>query len=384
MSKIKIAFLFKCTSGWLGTGTYNHLYHWINGLSDDFELYFINCFRDQKIFLSYFANKRIKFIYLPALESKIFIYPAKKVADVLKKYQLDVLHTVGLHSDIIGALATFYYRPSLFISSAEGYLMGYQCPWYKQLVYRFLYKIVRNRLDVVTAISNQTAHELKNDFGVPAEKIKVLHSGVDLEHFEFKNGWPFQLPLAANAPSIGMIGRLSKEKGCDLFLDAAAFIKEKYPFARFFIAGDGIDKDKLKNQTKKLDIDKNVYFLGWLKNKIEFYKKIDILVVPAPRVYDGLPWVVLEGFATGTLIVATNGGGISDAVIPGKTGLLVDCNNPKLLADAVIWAWEHPEKAKFMVKNGREAIESHFNTKREVKGLKEIYLSCIKRNKTCT
>jgi glycosyltransferase involved in cell wall biosynthesis len=383
MKKIKLAFLFKAKQGLLGAGSYNHLRHWISKLKDEFEIYFLNCWENKKEFLLYFGVDKIRFIYIPELASKNIILAAKNVGNTLKKCKIHILHTMGLHSDIIGSLATFYYRPILFISSVEGYLTGYQCPWYKQIIYKNLYKIVKRRVDIFTAISNQTAEELKNDFGVPSKKIRVLHSGVDPEMFKPKEAWPFKPSLDPMRPRIGMIGRLSKEKGGELFLYAARLIALKYPLAQFFIAGDGPQREELHELSRALGISGQTFFLKWVTNPITFYEKIDILLIPAPRICDGLPWAVLEGLATCTPIVATKGGGIPEAIIHKKTGILVEPDNPEALANATIWLWEHPKEALTMVRCGRKAIEDHFNTTRELNELKQIYMKGI-TDKTST
>jgi len=382
VKKVKVGFLFKAVSGWLGAGTYNHIRHWVNGLYDQFDLYLINCWKNQEQFLSYFGKEKVKSIYLPELACKIFIYPAIKVANVLKEYQIDILHTIGLHSDIIGALSTFFYRPPLFISSVETYLTGCRCPWCKKFLYRNLfYPIVKRRVDVISAISTKTSLELQRDLRTPSKKIYILHSGIDVTVFEpVSERWPFKGNTYSTAPKIGMIGRLSEEKGGSLFLEAARYIVRIIPDATFIICGDGPEKKKLIYMAQNYGIYSQVHFIGWIKDPREFYSQIDILVVPAPKVCDGLPWVVLEALATYTPIVATNGGGISDAIKHRETGILVNCDDPYSLGEGVIWLWNHPEEARNMCIKGRELIEKYFNTEREIKQLKKIYLDNLEKH----
>ena len=77
-------------------------------------------------------------------------------------------------------------------------------------------------------------------------------------------------------PVIGFMGRLSPEKGVDCLLKALAILKRKKINFEVIIAGEGRCKRKLMNQTKSLNLENDVKFIGWINNKEDFFEKIDI------------------------------------------------------------------------------------------------------------
>ncbi len=144
--------------------------------------------------------------------------------------------------------------------------------------------------------------------------------------------------------NVGIIGRLTPEKGHIFFLKAAGSIVKTHDNIRFIVAGSGYLKDELIETTKKMALNGYVEFTGAFKDISDIMSRIDILVLSS--LTEGLPLVLLEGMAYGKPIVATDVGGVNELVVEDKTGFIVAAKDPEALADAIIKLADDPQRRK--------------------------------------
>jgi glycosyltransferase involved in cell wall biosynthesis len=180
-------------------------------------------------------------------------------------------------------------------------------------------------------------------------KIHVIPNGIDFE--DIQNILPDK---STEFPYILYVGNLVKVKGVDLLVKAIPNIKKAIPNIRVFIGGLGPQEKELKKLVKKLNIEENVKFLGFISGneKYSYYKSTDLCVVPS--FYETFGIVCLEAMACGKPVVASNVGGIPYVVEDGKTGLLFECGNANDLAEKVIILLKNKEMREKMGKEGRE------------------------------
>jgi len=372
---MRVAILWMARGGSVGSGNTNHIRHWALGLKDyDMELYLLACYEPWARVISYYAETpNIHLIHLPALASQQLLYiPAiHSLLQFVYRERIDILHTIGLHADLVGALAKRFSHNISMLSSVEGYLTGYQTATWKHKAYRFLYRRVSSSFDAVSAITEKTKQELVQGFGLPHEIIHVIHSGVDPRAFVWKD--KASTRVGDKKLHVGFLGRLSPEKGGDVFLQMSQIINSELPDAMFSIAGDGVSRDAMVAMSGSLNIADVVVFEGWCRNPSTFLTQLDILVVPSMLVSEGLPWTVLESLAVGTPVVATRSGGVEEVIINGETGILVDEQNPLMLAQAVIGLWRDRDLSHSIAIKGRKRIEEHFNMNREASELFSLY-----------
>ncbi len=142
------------------------------------------------------------------------------------------------------------------------------------------------------------------------------------------------LDVPADAFVIGSIGRLSRQKGYDVLLDAAPAVLARCPRADFVIVGAGALREAHEAQARDLGIADRVTFTGARPDAIEILKTFDLFVSPSR--YEGLPTVVLEAIAAGLPVVATRVSGNSELIEDGVSGLLAPPEDPRGLADALV------------------------------------------------
>lgn len=154
------------------------------------------------------------------------------------------------------------------------------------------------------------------------------------------------------------LGVLIKRKGVYELIQAINELNKKINLdnVKFFIAGNGIEEETLKLETKKNKIDKYIDFMGWIneEKKKELLKKSQLLVLPSYN--EGLPMAILEAISYGIPVVATNVGDVSEAVENGKNGYLIEIGNVKQLTETM-----HK-----MIKTSKEEWEKFSNYSRNL------------------
>lgn len=171
-----------------------------------------------------------------------------------------------------------------------------------------------------------------------AKRLLQLKWGIDTPIIVVEN--PLKADIqAANAPKnaptalfhIGFVGRLIPLKGVALLIHAIKILHERGLQVSLSIAGDGEDKERLQQETKRLKLDAHIRFLGCIPNISDFYRSIDLLVVPSIREPLGL--VAQEAALSACPVIASLVDGLPEVVLDGKTGY---CITPTLpLADYV-------------------------------------------------
>ncbi len=140
--------------------------------------------------------------------------------------------------------------------------------------------------------------------------------------------------------NVGFIGRLEKEKGADILIQAAS---EMPGAVCLYVAGDGSKKEELIEKAKSLGVKAN--FIGWVsgEGKQKFFSNIDVLAVPSRHEPFGL--VILEGWAAGIPVVASRTKGAQELIKDNKNGLLFSLEDAYSLKDALCHvAFEENEK----------------------------------------
>lgn len=199
---------------------------------------------------------------------------------------------------------------------------------------------------------------------IPEHKIRVIHNGIHARHFDgFIDSWhdaKKKYGLGPMDPLALFIGRLTHQKGPDLFLEAIPEVLRSYPHAKFVFVGDGDMKNHLENRAKQLNLSHVVRFTGYISphEKANLLKACDCVVVPSRNEPFGI--VVLEAWASGKPVIATHGTGAGEIVWHDVTGLKV-YQAPNSIAWGIKTLFSDHERGRLMGKNGRHAAETAFN-----------------------
>jgi glycosyltransferase involved in cell wall biosynthesis len=179
------------------------------------------------------------------------------------------------------------------------------------------------------------------------------------------------LPLldALPRPRIGLVGRLSPEKGVDLFLEAFSSLQARGVNCSAVIAGDGPERDALIAQARSLGVESRLLFAGQVARVGDIYARINLLVLPSRS--EGLPNTLLEALAADLPVVATSVGAVVDVLQDPQAGEVVPPGDPTALADALARALAAPATAERAL--ARRSTVARFSLDRRVAGHLQLY-----------
>jgi glycosyltransferase involved in cell wall biosynthesis len=275
-----------------------------------------------------------------------------RIAYFIKKNKFDIIHTHLSKANFVGALAAKL-AGIKSVSTAHGLN--------KKSQYKYS--------DYVICISNAVRENLIMQ-GMNGGKLGVIYSGIDTEKFNPEaEGLPkkkddstsgSEAGVGGKSFSVGMLARLSREKGVELLLDAAKFVLLEIPEAKFFIAGAGLLKDELIKKAKDLDIYNSVYFVGFVgSNLVSFLKELDAVVFPSLK--EGLSLALLESMAMENIVIVSDVGGMPEVVADGKNGFIIKSGDINAVYKKLVFVYNNKDAVKEMAKEARKTIIEKFN-----------------------
>ena len=266
-----------------------------------------------------------------------------------------VMQTYGCEQVLFGALAPLGLMSRslkrLGIKNIVALTHGHEAGWAKIPLLRLLLKLSAKHVDVVTYLTQYTKGEIQPLLN-PNSHLIQLTPAVDANRYapvtaELKDQFRAKYDLTGNLVVLGL-SRLMPRKGFDLVIKSLPKLVSDFPNLKFVIAGGGPDKKRLLKLTKRLKMSDYVKFLGSVayQDLPEIYNLADVFVMPcrtrlAGLDVEGFGIVYLEAAATAIPVLAGKSGGAVEAVLPGKTGELVDQFNftqqlRRLLSDATL------------------------------------------------
>lgn len=226
----------------------------------------------------------------------------------------------------------------------------------------------------VIANSEAAKRLLVEDFRIPAERVHVLHNGLDFEQFAQARGDRRRVhpKLAPEAKLILNVANMNSEiKGHGVLIEAARLVSATMPEARFAFVGDGLLRPHLEERVRALGLQGHIYFLGPRKDVPEILASGDVFAFSS--LAEGLPNAVLEAMAVGLPVVATRVGGIPEIIRDGASGLLVPPNDPQALAKAILRVLSDPALAAKLACASQARARSQFSFDRLIEDLEKRY-----------
>ncbi len=239
---------------------------------------------------------------------------------------------------------------------------------------RQLAEKLANARFVVTCTEYNRRHLETLADGNTAPIYRVYH-GIDVDLFS-----PHPVKdRPMNTYNILTVARLTAKKGLPTVYEAIRRLRDQGIVLRHTLIGDGEDRQKILNLIHDLDLGQGAKWLGTLPHHIvlEHYRESDLFVlgcrVAANGDRDGIPNVLLESMAMNVPVVATAISAISELIEDEKTGLLVPPDDPDKMAAAMLRLLKDNHLRQRVINNGRERVAGHFDNRRLINDLAEIY-----------
>ena len=298
---------------------------------------------------------------------------------LIRKHRIDLLQTHDPQTRRLGAVAAFLTGVT-HVASLHGWIQNTR----KQKLSATLDRWLLRRSKRVIVMSRLMKDDIVAS-GVASEKIAIVHNAVVLTDYPSSyrsDKVRKEYGIAADETVIAVIGRFSAEKGHGVFLDSARRIVEARPDVRFLLVGDGPLRDVIEKRIELLDLKKRFVLTGHRTDMQDVYSAIDILAIPSFT--EGLPNVLLEAFAFGKPVVSTNVGGVSEVLVDGVNGYLVEPGDFATLADRLTKLVLNRAAARVMGQQGRSTIEQRFSFEGRTAQLTRLYEGLVSggRNRT--
>jgi len=223
--------------------------------------------------------------------------------------------------------------------------------------YRFAHAIVAN--------SRAAAQQLESE-GVPFGRIRVIPNGIAADRFAARRA-------GSRIATVATVANLRKEKAHEVLIAAAARLAPRHPDVRFQIIGDGPRDAELRALASTLGVSDRVEFLGHREDVPALLARADVFVLPSRS--EAFPNGAIEAMAAGLPVIASRVGGLIDLVDEGRTGVLVEPDNPAALADAIGSLVDSPARAAVLGAAARDEVVRRYSFDRMVRSFETLLLT---------
>lgn len=306
-------------------------------------------------------------------------------------FKPNIVHTHGAKAGLTGRLASRLYRKSVIVHTFHGHVFhSYFNKLYTTLVI-WVERLLATITDGVVALSSTQKNELVNDFKIlPERKVYEIPLGLfePREQVFSKGSFRVKYELKNDDVAIAIIGRLVPIKNHVDFLKAAEqIIKKGPPNVKFFIIGDGEQRQNLINILHERSIpfslpdnylpESKVIFTSWIANMYEVIYDLDIVALTSLN--EGTPVSIIEAQLCGKPVVAYNVGGVKDTFIDSRSGYLVPKGNMEELVKKMMLLISNPKLRAQMGVEAKAFASKHFSKDTEVASIDRMYQSLLNK-----
>ena len=290
-----------------------------------------------------------------AHDSSRKIETVASVADWIADRGIALLHTHSNRPNVVGRMAGALFR-SQGLAVVAHYHNQYDDKWERDPAMLSLERRLVASTDAMIAVSESVRRHVADNIGVDEQRIDVIPNGVDASAFTGvdRSDARRALLLDATRPVVGLIGRITEQKGQDDFVEAALAIAVERPEPLFVMVGFAEDAElqqRLRQKIAVFGLSDRIRFLGNRDDMASVYAALDLLV--APSRWEGFGMMLIEAMAAGRPIVATRVGAIPEIVRDGRTGVLVEPRDAQALARAITGMLDDPQRRIAMGEAGR-------------------------------
>jgi glycosyltransferase involved in cell wall biosynthesis len=257
-----------------------------------------------------------------------------RLARLLRRERIDVIHTHLFEPTIIGMLAAILARtPGRVMTRHHADLHFFMRKPFHSKLDRWSALLAHR----VVAVSEQVREVLVEMEHVPADRVRVVLPGSFIRpgtraSEEERRAVRHEFGLD-DAWVIGVVGRLHPIKGQEDLFKALPAVVRAYPRVKVLLIGEGWLRPRLEQLAGELSIRDRVIFAGYRRDVRQIYGALDVLVHPSYE--DAVATAVMEAMAYGVPVICTPKGVALDLIRDGETGLLVPPGDPIRLADAI-------------------------------------------------
>ncbi len=291
----------------------------------------------------------------------------------LRSLQPDVVHTHLIHADLYGLWSAARAGVPAAVSSRHN-----DDAFRHNSMFKRVNRWAMRYADRVIAISQVLARFVVEVEDIDPAKIITVHYGLEAppltpEACELARA---ALGYRSDVQLVGVFGRLVRQKGIDVLLEAFARVRACCPMAQLLIVGDGPLRSRLERQSQVLGLGGVAKFIGWVDQASRLMPACDVVVVPSR--WEGFGLVTLEAMGWSKPLVASRVSALPEIILDGETGLLVPPEDAYALAEAIQFLLADSERAVAMGRAGRERLLKEFSVEKMVDATLDVYIQTLR------
>lgn len=313
---------------------------------------------------------------LLGLQSKVSLSAPKALADYVDEVRPDLIHvhnrffftsfSVLLWKLLMGRdvpVVTTLHLGELGNVDGAG---GVAARAYERTVGRMLLA----RSDHVIAVSEAVAN-ISAGLGADPDATTVIRNSVDVD--EYAPGDERQ------SRSLLFVGRLVRNNGPHVFLDAVADVVDAYPDLDVHVVGSGPMRKRLEDRVAQSGLESRVTIHGFVDDVVSYFQRATVFC--RPSFSEGLPLTLLEAMSTATPPVVTDIAGVPEVVTDGRTGMLVPPGDSTSVADAITELLADDDRRNAMGSTAREYVVENHSWERRTQKVIDVYDDLLKRRR---
>ena len=291
----------------------------------------------------------------------------RKLVRILTDQRIELLHTHLFHADLAGRLALRRADVPRLVHTVHVAEHRFR-PWQ----FKFA-EWQKGRCDRLVCVSDSVRQWHAAKSHLPADDYEVIPNGIDTSRFardeaarrEVRRQWG----VGEGDVVAAFVGRLDRQKGIDVLVDAAGRLSERKDL-HFVLAGDGPARGSVDRFCRK-PAGRMCRALGFVDDVPKLLNAADLFVLPSR--WEGWPLALGEAMAAGLAAVGTDCSGIRDVLVRNETGLLVAPKDPVALAGAILMLADDPTTRTKLAAAAQDRIHRHFTIQQFIARHEALY-----------
>jgi len=303
--------------------------------------------------------------HIVPMQNKFDLSAVSKLAALIKANNIDIIHTHGYKSDIIGVLAA---RKAGIKSVVTPH--GFENA--KDIKLRIFIWLGCQAMKYGTKVVPLSQQLLSDVLRMGVNKTLYIQNGVDLSEVE--------ATIAPVRPQdgekrIGFVGQMISRKNIVDILDVFESLHQKHPNTRLLLLGDGDSRQELESYSQNLSSKNNIEFLGFRDDRLALLKSFDLFVMTSTL--EGIPRCLMEATAASIPVAAYNIAGIDQLISHQQTGLLATLGDK----DTLLSYWEEllfdTEQASKLAAAAKDYVYQHYSANRMAAEYTELFSELV-------
>lgn len=293
----------------------------------------------------------------------------RQINRLIRDYKIDIYHARDYKTCFFGFLVGLINPRLKLVFTAHGWIIDNA----KQKLYTWLNLFSLKRYDRIIAVSKATK-QIMVDSGIDANRIDLVYNAIDVDLWNramVASSFRAELQIPDIAKLVGVVGRLSKEKGIDITLEVAQKVIAVRPDTYFVLVGDGPNRQEVEQNLLELGLSKNVFLVGFRKDALNIYAGLDLFL--STSLTEGTPNTVLEAMAMEVPVVHTAVGGVPEIIEDGVDGILCKVGDVEGISQAVLSVLNDEEQARQLREQGRQSACSKFSFTARMQTIESLY-----------